>query len=159
MKVKVRPATIDDAFDACDVIRSSIIECCKDDHRGDAAVLQAWLLNKTPEFVQRLIITPGAFSVAASIDEVMVGFGSATQTGEMTLCYVAPSFRFMGIGKALLAAIEKTLAQAGVGTLRLESTRTARAFYLRNGFVPAGSPVLTFGIEGLPMRKELMPSG
>lgn len=157
MKIQVRPATEHDAPDACNVIRSSILECCTDDHRGDAKVLEGWLRNKTPEFVRRFILEPTAFSVVASVDEETVGFGSALETGEVTLCYVAPSVRFKGAGKALLAALEDHAARAGVKALRLESTRTARAFYLRNGFVAEGPPVLAFGIEGQPMRKKLRP--
>lgn len=81
------------------------------------------------------------------------------ETGEVTLCYVAPSVRFNGVGKALLAALEDQAARAGVEALRLDSTRTAKAFYLRNGFVAEGPPVLAFGIENQPMRKELGPAG
>ncbi|WP_323501773.1 GNAT family N-acetyltransferase [Variovorax sp. RTB1] len=159
MKVQVQPAAEDDAADACNVIRNSILECCDDDHRGDAKVLEAWLCNKTPNFVHGLIRAPNAFSVVATVDGKTVGFGSASATGEITLCYVAPSVRFRGVGKALLAAIEDHAARAGVETLRLESTRTARTFYLRNGFASEGPPVLSFGIEGQPMRKQLWSRG
>jgi GNAT superfamily N-acetyltransferase len=157
MNIRVRPATEGDATAACNVIRSSIQECCGEDHRGDASVLEGWLRNKTPEFVRRLILAPNVFSAVASYGEDTVGFASATRTGEVTLCYVAPSVRFTGVGKALLAAIEDRAARAGVEALRLESTRTAQAFYLRSGFVPDGPPVSAFGIEGQPMRKQLSP--
>ena len=159
MKIKVRRAIADDAADACSVIRSSILECCHDDHQGDAKVLQGWLSNKTPELLRRFILAPDAFSVVASVDEATVGFASAEGTGEVTLCYVAPSVRFTGVGKALLAAIEDHAARAGIEALSLESTRTARSFYLRNGFASEGHPVSAFGIEGQPMRKQLSPRG
>lgn len=157
MKIQIRPAKESDAPDACSVIRNSILECCADDHHGDAQLLEGWLRNKTPEFVRRFILEPNAFSVVACVDEETVGFGSALETGELTLCYVAPSVRFKGVGKALLAALEDNAARAGVEALCLESTRTARAFYFRNGFVAEGPPVLAFGIEGQPMRKQLRP--
>lgn len=159
MKTKVRRAIEEDAFDACHVVRSSILECCTDDHRGDAKVLQGWLSNKTPELFRRFILAPGAYSVVASVDGATVGFGSALETGEVTLCYVAPSVRFTGVGRALLTAIEEQAVRAGVEALCLESTRTARTFYLRNGFVPQGPAVVAFGIEGQPMRKQLSPRG
>ncbi|WP_093167436.1 GNAT family N-acetyltransferase [Variovorax sp. YR216] len=159
MNIQVRPATEDDAADACAVIRSSILECCHDDHRGDATVLQGWLRNKTPDFVRGVISSPNAFSIVASADGKTVGFGSALRTGEVMLCYVAPSVVFTGVGKALLAALEDQAARAGVEALRLESTRTARAFYVRNGFTAEGPPVLAFGMEALPMRKQLRPNG
>ncbi|SEM54911.1 Acetyltransferase (GNAT) domain-containing protein [Variovorax sp. YR750] len=160
MKIQVRPATADDAIDACGVIRSSILECCHDDHRGDAKVLQGWLRNKTPDFVRMVISSPSAFSVVASVDGVTVGFGSASRSGEVTLCYVVPSVpsvRFAGVGKALLMAIEDEANRSGVEALRLESTRTAREFYLRNGFVAEGPAVVAFDMEAQPMRKQLRP--
>lgn len=159
MKILVRSATEDDAAAACNVIRSSILECCGDDHRGDATVLERWLRNKTPELLRRLILAPSTFSVVASVEKETVGFGSALETGEVTLCYVAPSVRFTGVGKTLLAAIEDHAVRIGVEALRLASTRTAQAFYLRNGFVSEGLPVLAFGIEGQPMRKKLRSQG
>ncbi|MBO9652273.1 MAG: GNAT family N-acetyltransferase [Variovorax sp.] len=157
-EIRVRPATEDDAAAACEVIRNSILECCGEDHRFDATVVERWLRNKTPEFVRKIIVAPTAFSYVAVVSGATVGFASAVETGEVTLCYVAPSVRFTGVGKALLAAIEEHAAGAGVEALRLESTRTARPFYTRNGFIPDGPPVSAFGIEGLPMRKQLSPA-
>lgn len=113
MEIQVRPATIDDAADACGLIRSSILECCHDDHRGDATVLQWWLRNKTPDFVRGVVSSPNAYSVVASVGDEAVGFASASATGEVTLCYALPSMRFTGVGKALLAAIEDHAARAG----------------------------------------------
>lgn len=117
------------------------------------------LCNKTPDFVRMLVLAPTAFSVVAIVNSAVVGLGSASRTGELTLCYVTPSVRFAGVGKALLAAVEDHSARTGLKALRLESTRTARALYVRNGFVPEGLPVSAFGIKGHPMRKQLGPIG
>lgn len=93
-------------------------------------------------------------SVARWVREVNCNF---IQHYAETLCYVRPSAQFTGVGKALLAAMEDQAARAGPEALRLESTRTARKFYLRNGFKPEGPPVEAFGMEALPMRKLLTP--
>jgi hypothetical protein len=45
----IRDAKPSDVEAACDVVRRSITELCTPDHRGDAATLDAWLANKTPE--------------------------------------------------------------------------------------------------------------
>lgn len=157
MNIQVRPATVEDAVSACNVVRGSILACCHDDHGGDENVIQGWLRNKTPEFFRSVISEPNAFSVVASLKGETVGFGSALNTGEVTLCYAVPSVRFAGVGKALLAAIENQAVRAGVDALRLESTRTARTFYLRNGFMADGLSVQAFGMEALPMKKLLKP--
>ncbi|WP_311223059.1 MULTISPECIES: GNAT family N-acetyltransferase [unclassified Acidovorax] len=158
VKLNVRPATQQDADAACDVIRRSITECCVDDHGGDRSVLNAWLRNKTPAFMRGVILTPGTFSFVACVDGQTIGFASALASGEVTLCYVAPPMRFTGVGKALLAAIEAHAHRTGIDALHLESTRTARPFYLRNGFVAEGLPARAFGMEAQPMRKACRPT-
>jgi GNAT superfamily N-acetyltransferase len=155
MNIQVRGATVEDAAAACDVIRRSIRECCGDDHHEDPKVIEAWLRNKTPEVIGGFILAPDAFAVVAEADRAITGFAMASRTGEIMLCYVAPRARFTGAGKALLAAIENHAAQTGVEALHLQSTRSAREFYLRNGFVPEGPPVQAFGLQGQPMRKKL----
>jgi GNAT superfamily N-acetyltransferase len=136
-------------------VRSAIRECCGDDHHGDAKILDAWLRNKTPAFFQKIIDSPNGYAVVAQVDAAVVGFAMCSDAGELMLCYAAPSARFTGVGKAMLGAIEKHALNSGAKSLRLESTRTARAFYLRNGFVAEGTPIQAFGMEGQPMRKAL----
>lgn len=147
-----------DAGPACEVVRSAIFECCVDDHHGDAKVLDAWLRNKTPAFFQSLIQAPSGYSVVAEVESAVAGFAMCSDAGELMLCYVAPAVRFKGAGKALLGAIESYALRAGITSLRLESTRTAHTFYLRNGFVVDGVPVQAFGMEGQPVRKQLSAS-
>ena len=155
MNIQVRRATVEDAAAACDVIRRSIRECCGDDHREDPKVIDAWLRNKTPEVIGGFIVAQDAFAVVAEVDRVITGFAMSTGSGELMLCYVAPSARFTGVGKALLVAIESHVTQTGVEFWHLQSTRSAREFYLRNGFVAEGSPIQAFGMQGQPMRKKL----
>lgn len=76
--------------------------------------------------------------------------------GEVLLCYVAPEVQFKGVGKALLGFMEDKASEYGLDAFYLESTRSAQAFYLRNGFVISGPVVQAFGISGQPMRKKLM---
>jgi GNAT superfamily N-acetyltransferase len=156
--ILIRCATAADAGPACDVVRHSILECCSEDHRGDAKILDAWLRNKTPAIFESIILSPSGHSVVAEVDGAVVGFAACSAAGGLTLCYAAPAARFIGVGKALLAAIESHAWRAGITTLRLESTRTARAFYLRHGFVADGPPIQAFGMEGQPMRKTLSGS-
>lgn len=155
MGTRIRLATPEDASAACAVVRRSIAECCAEDHRNDPVMVDRWLGNKTVPQFQAWINHPATFAVVAERDGAMVGFAMA-QAAEVQLCYLVPEARFQGAGKAMLAAVEGHAAQAGTGALQLQSTRTARAFYLRNGFAPAGPAVLAFGLEALPMAKALV---
>jgi len=155
MILQVRLATAADAGPACDVLHRSIVECCTDDHRGDATALNAWLRNKTPQNVRSWILSKDHHAVTALVDGREAGFALSSKAGEVLLCYLVPEVRFTGVGKAMLAAIEAQARIDGIHTLRLESTGTARSFYLRNGFVESGRPLAAFGMESYPMEKAL----
>ena len=70
----------------------------------------------------------------------------------VSLNYVSPRHRFVGVSSALLAAIESGL---GPGEATLESTQTARRFYESRGWQVAGDLAPHRGIDGYPMRKML----
>lgn len=156
MHIEIRTATASDTDSICEVIRRSISECCVADHMNDPVVLSAWLENKTPEHAAAWVQSANATAVVAVHGNRLVGF--ALSTGDaLALCYVVPEALHQGIGKALLQAIESGTLSQGIRTLRLESTRTAQGFYVRNGFVVSGLPQVWAGVEGLPMVKALMP--
>lgn len=155
MTFSVRRANPEDAEAACNAVRISIEECCTEDHEGVAERLDAWLKNKSPENFRAWIQNKSFYCVVAEESSRIVGFGMSTP-GEVLLCYVLPEVRFRGAGKAMLQAIELWAATSGVSELKLESTRTALAFYRRNGFQSSG-PVITFaGMDGQPMAKRVM---
>ncbi|RZJ09102.1 MAG: GNAT family N-acetyltransferase [Acidovorax sp.] len=150
----IRPAQVHTAADACTVVRQSITHCCALDHHHDAAILGAWLANKTPKNLAAWMTAPGTIAWGAYREEAMVGF--ALLAGPtLALCYVVPEALHQGMGRALLWEAEAHARQAGVAALQLESTRTAEAFYRRNGFEPSGPPQAWAGLQAQPMRKLL----
>jgi GNAT superfamily N-acetyltransferase len=155
MKIEIRVAKVGDAASACNVLCRSISECCTEDHRNDAAILAAWLDNKTPETVEAWFLSPSHFSLVATVDEKVVGVAMLTRAGKIVLCYVSPETRFTGIGKALLLALEKQAAEWGLRSVQVVSTITAKAFYLRNGFILGGTRKSAFGIDALSFSKGL----
>jgi len=154
MDISIRPATADDAFAACAAMRRSIAECCSLDHNNDQAVVDAWLKNKTADNTRALIQGPENFCVVAIVHGAVAGFGMA-RAGKVLLCYAVPEVHRQGAGKSMLQAMEARAVASGAITMRLESTRTALAFYTRNGYVPVGAAVNIFGMEGQPMAKSL----
>ena len=85
----VMPAGADAAEAACAVTRQSITHCGVLDHANDAAILTAWLANKTPENLAAWIAAPGAAAWGAYRGETMVGFALRAQA-TLALCYVVP---------------------------------------------------------------------
>ena len=85
------------------------------------------------------------------------GFALVTSNGELALLYVTVELLHRGAGKALLVACEASARAAGIRTLILESTLTARGFYARHGYAAAGPARKVRGMSGYPMAKRLLP--
>jgi GNAT superfamily N-acetyltransferase len=154
--VEIRDAAPDDAEAACDVLRRSILQLCAADHRNDAAILGRWLNNKTPDIVAGWAKQPGNSLLIAVEGDVVLGVGSVTDAGEITLNYVTPDARFRGVSRALLGALEVRAAERGNKSCTLTSTETAHRFYQSSGYSDTGAPGGRFGTTcGYPMSKRL----
>ena len=156
MMLTVRDATPDDAVAGCEVMRRSIVELCITDHGNDPAILGRWLANKTPETFSAWIAQPDNSLLVAVEDDRVLAVGAVTDSGQITLNYVSPDDRFRGVSRAMLSALERRAAERGCTTCNLNSTQTARRFYLANGYSETGRPSGHFGSKaGYPMSKTL----
>ncbi|MGH8810194.1 MAG: GNAT family N-acetyltransferase [Noviherbaspirillum sp.] len=158
MTTEIRTARPEDAVSACNVLRRSISECCTEDHRNDAAILSAWLGNKTPETVRTWFQCSSNHSLVAVNGDELAGIAIMTRQGKIVLCYVAPEARFTGAGRALLQALETRAREWGLGVLQVASTATAKSFYARNGFVAGGVTQSAYGTEAISFSKRLCAS-
>jgi GNAT superfamily N-acetyltransferase len=150
----VREACMEDADEACRVVRRSIIELCHADHQGDVHTLDLWLANKTAENMCRWIKQAHVF--VATEGNALLGIGAISSSGEIMLDYVSPEARFRGVSKAILTRLEARAAELAVERVVLESTATARRFYIAAGYLENGSPTKGFGKTfGYPMAKQL----
>jgi GNAT superfamily N-acetyltransferase len=153
--MEIRNALEEDATAACQVIRRSITELCIGDHRNDPAILTSWLTNKTPETFVSWIRQPSNSVLVAIDDGIILGVGSVTDAGAITLNYVLPDARFRGVSRALLRALEVRAVERGNVHCTLTSTETARRFYRANGYVEDGPSTRKFCATGYPMSKVL----
>jgi GNAT superfamily N-acetyltransferase len=153
--IRVRPARADDVPAMSAVLTASITELCTADHRGDRAILERWLANKTPESIAGMLEDRGATFLVAEHDGEVAAVGCINEPDEISLNYVSPAHRFMGISKALLAGMEDHLRRRGATKARLSSTATAHRFYAANGWRDAGPCEADFGMTCQPMVKQL----
>ena len=154
--MEIRQALIEDASAACEVLRQSITALCVADHHDDPAVLDRWLANKTPDIVASWIAKAGNTVLVAVEGGAILGVGSVTDGGEITLNYVSPDARFRGVSRAVIGALEERAMKRGNARCHLLSTETARGFYHRMGYTEDGPPVSKFGSSGsYPMSKPL----
>lgn len=129
------------------------MELCAVDHRNDRTILTRWLANKTPENVECWITQPGTSVPVAIEGDRILGVGSVTDAGRITLNYVSPDARSRGASRALLAALGARAAARGNAQANLNSTDTAKRFYLAAGYVENGPPASLFGTQaGYPLK-------
>ena len=135
MSIIVRPARAEDVPAMSRVLTASITELCAADHENDPRRIGEWTANKTPEGVADMLARDGLYLFVAEQNGQVAAVGATTANGGIALNYVAPEARFKGLSKALLAAMEADLLSRGCSLGRLEATRTARAFYLSQGWL------------------------
>ena len=150
--IVIRPATLDDAPAMSAVLIDSITQLCVADHKNNPEALASWLANKTPDGVARWFASPASTLLVAERNGEIAAVGSYSAERKILLNYVSPRHRFAGVSKALLAAMEEGM---GPGEARLDSSVTARRFYLDAGWAEDGPPVPYQFIPGYPMRKVL----
>jgi GNAT superfamily N-acetyltransferase len=153
--VHVRTALTTDAQGIAAVLRQSIAELCLLDHAADAAVLDRWLRNKTPESVTSWLASCATCLVAEGAGSVL-GVVMLSGSGQVLLCYVAPEVQGQGVGHLLLTSLEQNAAVAGHRRLTLSGTASAKQFYERHGYRAAGTPAKVFGtLTSFPMEKDI----
>lgn len=144
-----------DIPELCDLLVRSITELCVKDHANDAAHLAAWTENKTPAGLSAWFDNPDFQMLVRKQADKIVAVGGFGKGGHIDILYVDPEARSAGHSSALLTEIENQLAQQGVATARLTSTKTALAFYQKHGWQQEGDEVPCHSVTGLPLFKQL----
>jgi GNAT superfamily N-acetyltransferase len=151
----VRRAEPEDAGEVAALLVRSIREVCGPDYDNDEAVLVAWCANKTPENMRRGILNPNNYWIIALDGDAIAGTALMSNDGEVHLCYLLPEYLGRGFGKAMLNDMMDYARASGLQKVMLESTRTAREFYLRNGFVETGASISLGLIPCYTMERSL----
>lgn len=153
--ITIRPPVAGDVPAMSRLLIASITDLCWDDHRGDAAIIDGWTRNKSPESVARWVASPDLFMLVAERNGAIAAVGSLSGPDEIGLNYVSPDYRRQGVSKAMLGALEQAMRERGTRIGALTSTQIAHAFYLAMGWQDAGPPELGHNVLGLSMRKKL----
>jgi putative acetyltransferase len=70
----------------------------------------------------------------ATVDEGIVGMAEIEPDGFIDYFYVHPKWQGKGIGKALLATLEREAVKAGTRVIFADVSVTAKSFFLSRGF-------------------------
>ena len=153
--IAVRPAVEADIPAMSAVMTASVAELCVADHRNDPGNIAKWVSNRTPEGVGKMLANPDQSFFVAERNGEIVAVGAVNRQGVVIFNYVAPTHRFQGVSRALLAHLEQVLREAGHREARLVSTITAHRFYLDRGWAEDGPPEVDGFSTSYPMRKVL----
>jgi GNAT superfamily N-acetyltransferase len=154
VNLAIRRATPADAEAMSAVLIASIRELCEPDHGGEPEAIARWTSNKNPEAVAAMLTDDRLRFYVAERDGVLTAVGCIIGSSEIGLNYVHPAYRFAGVSKALLAAMEEAIRIGGVKEARLVSTVTAHRFYLAAGWHDDGPPEQRFDVTCQPMCKR-----
>ncbi|MBU6449848.1 MAG: GNAT family N-acetyltransferase [Rhodospirillales bacterium] len=118
-----------------------------------AAQISGWMNGRDGALYEALIAA-GGITVAAERDAVL-GYVEAVP-GEITRLFVHPEAAGRGLGRRLL---ERGIAMAGPGEIRLNATLNAAPFYEHCGFIPLGREMYCHdgGNEPVEVVKMLRP--
>lgn len=137
---RLRPFRAGDAEALCALQRAAI--AAVPDTVYTAAERASWAEGLEPAGYAASVAAGEAIAVAVSPDGRLLGFCGhrlgAEGVGEICGLYVEPSEQGRGIGQALLASAEATLAERGAGVLRVTSSLSAERFYRARGYRPTG---------------------
>lgn len=137
-----------------DVLIASITVLCIDDHGNDPVKIAHWTRNKTPDGVRAMFANRNLTLFVAEHDGAIAAVGGIDGDA-IALNYTAPTHRFVGAGKALMATMEGELRRRGHATGRLMSSVTAYQFYLACGWSDAGETGADYSTSGYPMTKTV----
>jgi GNAT superfamily N-acetyltransferase len=129
MDCTIRPARENDAADISGVILRALRETNAKDYTD--AIIARVERSFSPDAVRELIGKRAVF--VATAGERVVGTASLDGSVVRTV-FVAPDVQGRGIGKLLMAEIERTARGRSIAALTVPSSVTAESFYARLGF-------------------------
>lgn len=129
MDCTIRPALSDDAANISGVILRALRETNAKDYTNE--IIERVERSFSPDAVRQLIGKRTVF--VATLGSRVVGTASLDGSVVRTV-FVAPDVQARGIGKLLMAAIERTARERNIFALTVPSSVTAETFYTKLGF-------------------------
>ncbi|WP_298243103.1 GNAT family N-acetyltransferase [uncultured Bradyrhizobium sp.] len=129
MECTIRPAREDDADGISEVIVRALRETNAKDYTD--AIIERIERSFGPDSVRQLIGQRTVF--VAAVGSRIVGTAGLDGSVVRTV-FVAPDAQARGIGKRLMAEVERVARERNIPALTLSSSVTAEIFYARLGF-------------------------
>lgn len=134
---------LDDEYDdVVKLITETVHTVCADDYTKEE--LDAWAPDNFDIRKFRANLSP-CLNLVAFEKEKLVGFISMERSGYINRLYTHKDFLRRGIATALYNRAEEWAKEKGICEISLDSSKTAKSFYLKLGFKEAGISVINHG--------------
>lgn len=151
VRLSIRLASACDVPAMARVHIAAVRTMCRKHYRSDE--LTRWI-RQGPGLYSGLVRSSTV--VVAELDGVVVGFAAASlASGYVRAVYVAPGHAGAGVGRRLLARIERTARVFGVRRLVVDASLNAAEFYERSGYRTQGRRRTGLGLACIRMVKRL----
>lgn len=128
------------------LMQASIEELAVDDYTAEQR--NAWAAAAEGEAFARTLST-GLTLVALDEAQEIVGFAALVGNRAIAHVHVHPDLIGMGIGQALVSALEKLAVVRGGEMLSADATDNAKAFFAKLGYVETARNTINYGDEWL----------
>ncbi|TVR06490.1 MAG: GNAT family N-acetyltransferase [Salinarimonadaceae bacterium] len=131
--VTLRPYLPADAEAVAEIFREAVMTLTGEDYSQTQQ--EAWAASADNEaaFGKQL---EGYLTLIASIDGEPAGFASLKDGTHVEMLYVHPASANMGVGGALIDALEKLAGARGAKDLTVDASETALLFFEARGYEP-----------------------
>lgn len=128
----IRPFVSTDADQLADLYHASIHEVGIKDY----SVEQVWAWSPSKPDPEKYLSRAGNRTLLVALNDggEPVGYGDLEPNGHIDHLYCRPDAVGMGVGSAILAALESVAKNAGVVALFVEASEGARHLFERRGF-------------------------
>ena len=150
MRVAIRAATGEDADAASALVHASFHALAAADWQAEA--VETFVRESSPDGIRARLAT-AAYAAVAHAGDAMVGFLLMPRPALLGMLFVEPRHARQGVGRALWEAARAQVQNAfpDTGTVELNATPYAYAFYRALGFAPISSEYRFHGTRATRM--------
>ncbi len=131
--VTLRPYLPEDAPTLAAIFQAAIMVLTEEDYSQDQREAWAASADDANAFGEKLA---AHLTLIAAIDGDPAGFATLKDNRRIEMLYVHPDCAGMGVGSALLDALEKLAGARGTDALTVDASETALLFFEKHGYAP-----------------------
>lgn len=131
MNINFRTAILSDMNELQQLYVDTIEHVCASEYNESERKVWASGINNTQRWLD---VLNTQYVLLAVVNDTIAGFATLKEGNYIDFFYVHKNFQRMGIAQQLLSRIEQEAAHAGTAVLSSDISKTARAFFEKQGY-------------------------